>query len=91
MKRYHIIVKGRVQGVGFRYHAKYAALKTNITGWAKNLNNGDVEIEAQGEDKFLDAFIKLLEKGNGFSKVTSIFKTDIPLIKKENSFNAVYY
>lgn len=91
MKRYHMIVKGRVQGVGFRYHAKYAAAKTNITGWAKNLDNGDVEIEAQGEDELLETFIKLLEKGNGFSKVTSIFKTDITLIAKERSFNAVYY
>lgn len=91
MKRYHIIVKGRVQGVGFRYHAKYAAMKTNITGWAKNLDNGDVEIEAQGENNFLESFIKLLEKGNGFAKVTSLRKTEIPLITKEKSFNAVYY
>lgn len=91
MKRYHILVKGRVQGVGFRYHAKYAAMKTNITGWAKNLDNGDVEIEAQGEDKFLEVFVKLLEKGNGFSKVIALYKTEIPLITKEKSFNAIYY
>ncbi len=91
MKRYHILVKGRVQGVGFRYHAKYAAIKTDITGWAKNLDNGDVEIEAQGDAEFLESFIKLLEKGNGFSKVAALYKTEIPLVTKEKSFNAIYY
>lgn len=48
MVRKHIIFSGRVQGVGFRYTACYLARSLGLTGWVKNLWDGDVEMEVQG-------------------------------------------
>jgi acylphosphatase len=44
-----IIVKGRVQGVCFRYYTKQAADRLGIKGWVRNLSNGDVEVFACGD------------------------------------------
>ena len=47
--RKHIIFSGRVQGVGFRYTACYLARPLGLTGWVKNLTDGRVEAELQGQ------------------------------------------
>ena len=49
--RKHMRFTGRVQGVGFRYRAKYAANGMGITGWVRNEWDGSVEMEAQGTEK----------------------------------------
>ena len=43
-------VSGLVQGVGFRYHTSYQGMRLGLTGYAKNLNNGDVEVVVCGEE-----------------------------------------
>ena len=48
--RRHIIFEGRVQGVGFRYRALYAAKQFGVTGWVRNLYDGTVEMEVQGRE-----------------------------------------
>ncbi len=63
MLRYHMLVSGLVQGVGFRYFVWQNALRLHLTGWVKNLDSGDVELEAEGSADKLDAFIKQVEKG----------------------------
>ncbi|MFH1133916.1 MAG: acylphosphatase [Nanoarchaeota archaeon] len=68
MKR--IIVKGVVQGVAYRYFAKDAAHRLGIDGWARNLEDGSVEIMAEG--KKVDVFLALLRKGPIGSHVTEI-------------------
>ncbi|CUT02300.1 Acylphosphatase, partial [Candidatus Kryptonium thompsonii] len=45
----HIIVKGLVQGVGFRWFVQKHANHLGLKGWTRNLSNGDVEIEVEGE------------------------------------------
>lgn len=90
MKRYRLIVSGRVQGVGFRYHTTMLANKYNITGHVKNLINGAVEIEAQGSLEALLPFIKELQLGNRFIKITSIKKEEKEIINKEKSFRILY-
>ena len=45
MKRYYIIVEGRVQGVGFRYFVQSIAAGYGLTGWVRNLDNGMVDME----------------------------------------------
>ena len=45
--RKHIIFHGSVQGVGFRYYSEHKANQLRLTGWVKNLYNGDVEMEVQ--------------------------------------------
>ena len=49
---------GRVQGVGFRYTAKYLAQSLGLTGWVENEYDGTVEMEVQGREPMID---KLLE------------------------------
>ena len=51
--RLHIIFKGEVQGVGFRYTLSLLAEKYHLTGTVKNLADGSVEAYMQGEDKDL--------------------------------------
>ncbi len=61
--RKHIIFYGRVQGVGFRYHAEYAAENYGVTGWVRNLYDGSVEMEAEGTERGIDDMIIAIEKG----------------------------
>ncbi len=46
--RLRLLIRGRVQGVGFRFAAQDEALDLGLTGWARNLPGGDVEIVAEG-------------------------------------------
>ncbi len=48
--RKHIWFSGQVQGVGFRYSALYLARPLDLTGWVRNLWDGRVEMEVQGEE-----------------------------------------
>ncbi|SEN45217.1 acylphosphatase [Amphibacillus marinus] len=61
--RAHLVVTGRVQGVGFRYTTQDTANRLGIKGWVKNLANGDVQIEAEGEVKMVYQFIDLIKAG----------------------------
>lgn len=54
MVRWHLILSGRVQGVGLRFRTKIAAQRFHLTGWVHNLDNGDVELELQGEQDNID-------------------------------------
>ena len=57
------IISGKVQGVYFRASAKKIAVQLNITGWAKNLSNGNVEIFACGKTSHLESFYDWLQEG----------------------------
>ncbi|MGL4641854.1 MAG: acylphosphatase [Cetobacterium sp.] len=72
MKTYHFLVKGRVQGVGYRITTQLNAQRLGVKGVVKNLSNGDVEVFAQGEDIIIQNFKKYLKIGSIMSKVTSI-------------------
>ena len=55
--RKHIVFHGRVQGVGFRYTAKYAASSLDLTGWARNEYDGTVTMEVQGREAMIDKLL----------------------------------
>lgn len=61
-KRMHALFKGKVQGVGFRFSAVECALHKDLTGWVKNLDDGSVEIVAEGEHDRLEKFLAELNK-----------------------------
>lgn len=90
MIRKKLIVTGRVQQVGFRFFAQFKASALSLTGYVKNLCNGDVEIEVQGDELNIQAFIKSLKKGNDFCRVDKIHETIIPIQEKETRFLAIY-
>ncbi len=58
----HIYFSGRVQGVGFRFTARFLASKHNIKGWVKNLIDGRVELFAQAETKKILSFLDALRR-----------------------------
>lgn len=70
MIRKRIVVHGRVQGVGFRYHVHQEALRLGICGWVKNLPDGTVEIDAEGPSSRMKQFVEAVKKGSPVSKVT---------------------
>ena len=88
MKRYRILFKGRVQGVGFRFTAKMIADRLNLTGSVKNLYYYDVESYVQGEVESIERFIYELENQR-FIRIESIDKTSVDLISDEKSFDII--
>jgi len=59
----HLIISGRVQGVGFRYSAQQKAKEYNLVGWVQNNVDGTVELEAEGSEDQLSAYIAELKSG----------------------------
>jgi len=72
MKKVKIIIKGFVQGVGFRYFIYRNAQALNLSGYAKNLINGNVEVLLEGDDNNVDEMISILKQGPSRSIVNSI-------------------
>ncbi len=70
MKTAHIIVNGKVQGVGFRWFVQSEAANRGLTGTVRNLTDGTVEIWVDGNDDEVDDLMKRLVTGNGYCKVT---------------------
>ena len=68
----YIIIKGKVQGVSFRYFTLKHAQELNIVGWVRNKPNGTVEAVAQGDKINLGLFIKKLKQGSSFSRVDDV-------------------
>ena len=75
---YKIHVRGRVQGVGFRWSAIRAADKHGITGFVKNMPDGSVYIEAEGSIRQLNAFVDWCIKGPGIGYVESVTTDSYP-------------
>ena len=79
--RAHIIVSGRVQGVGFRFFVMKIARHLKLKGWVKNLYSGKVEILVEGEEGMVEELIKTLPVGNRMADVTDLN------VKKDNPRN----
>ena len=79
-------VRGRVQGVGFRYYVEHAANSLGLTGWVRNLDDGDVEVYAAGNDAQLSELAGLLRKGPRWSEVRSVDETEAPIEQNSGFF-----
>ena len=66
------IIHGRVQGVGFRYHARSRALRLSLTGYVQNSSDGSVRVVCEGSDNSLVSMEKWLRHGPGGARVTAI-------------------
>jgi acylphosphatase len=62
-KRFHAVITGRVQGVGFRYFTKETAQQLGIRGWVRNTFSGEVEVTAEGVSDQIDTMVQLLQRG----------------------------
>ena len=83
--RKHMIFHGRVQGVGFRYTAKYLARSMNLTGWVKNEYDGSVQAQLQGKPEELDQIIQRLGQDR-YIELEGIDRRKIPLKEDEHLF-----
>lgn len=69
MIHYNLTIKGRVQGVGFRYSAKNMARALGIKGFVRNLGDGSVYIEAEGEEAVVQDFLNWCKQGPDRARV----------------------
>ena len=76
--RKHIVFHGRVQGVGFRYTAKYLANSLNLVGWVQNEWDGTVTMEVQGREWLINELLKGLNR-NQFITIDWMDTEEIPL------------
>ena len=83
--RKHFVFHGKVQGVGFRYTAKYLALSLGLTGWARNEWDGTVTMEVQGRETLINKLLVGLNQ-NQFISIEWIDTREIPL-EEEKAFS----
>ena len=72
-------VRGRVQGVGFRFFAYRAAEENDLCGWVRNVDDDCVEVFAEGEEEDLEIFHQRLLKGPPFAYVTEVVEEETAL------------
>ncbi len=84
------IVKGRVQGVGFRYFAVQAAHASGVVGTVRNLPDGSVEAIAEGSPEALADFRERLAHGSSFSRVAAVEEFDVPPSGRYRRFEVTY-
>ena len=76
--RRRIAFYGCVQGVGFRYRARYAASRFGCTGWVRNEWDGSVTMEIQGEEAQIDGVIRAIEAGR-YVEIERMESRELPL------------
>ena len=86
-RRLHLLIRGRVQGVGYRWFARETADRVGIEGWVRNLPGGEVEAEAQGTAEQLDRFVKELREGHPYAKVESVDSRELPVQPPQGAFS----
>lgn len=84
------MVKGEVQGVGFRWFVQRSARDLNIAGWVRNLPGGNVEIEAEGQKDNLVKFIQLIRTGHSYARVENIETEEHLTAKNYKDFEIVF-
>ena len=77
---------GRVQMVNFRNFVKASAIKLNVTGWVKNMKDGSVTMELQGEPQIIEQLVEKIKKGRGRINVENLELVDLPVVKEEKEF-----
>ena len=87
MERRYFRFYGRVQGVGFRYRAYYAAQLLGLTGFVGNLDDGSVELEAQGDPEALDKLVKTIQQTSRWILIDDIVMRTVPTVPRERGFH----
>jgi acylphosphatase len=77
MASYRYIVRGRVQGVGYRYFVMREAAALGVSGFARNLPDGTVEVIAEAADDVLGLFEDRLREGPSFATVSALDRSSV--------------
>ncbi|MCR5834274.1 MAG: acylphosphatase [Selenomonadaceae bacterium] len=83
-------IVGRVQGVGCRFFVQSNAKNYKVTGWVKNMSDGAVTMELQGDAQSVDKLIAKIKLGNDWIKVNECEVNDLPVVANENTFAIRY-
>jgi len=89
MKRVRLTINGKVQGVFYRKSAHAKATALGLSGWVKNLENGRVMAEVQGEPYGVEQFIKWCHQGPDRARVTGVETETVPS-RREQGFQILY-
>ena len=81
-----LLVRGRVQGVGFRWFVRVQARRLNLSGWVANRPDGTVELAAAGDQEKLDELKRRVKRGPDGAQVISLDELD-PLDEHEFPFS----
>ena len=77
MPAFRYVVRGRVQGVGYRYFVLRQADVIGVAGFARNLSDGSVEVGAEGSDQALGHLETALREGPAFAEVADVSREAI--------------
>ncbi len=72
MERLHAVVRGDVQGVGFRYFVQRRADQLGLRGWVRNNDDGTVEVVAEGDRRELEQLKRALDEGPRMARVDRV-------------------
>ena len=72
----HVIVRGAVQGVGYRYTLRIVAQTAGVSGWVRNRADGTVEAEVEGADAQVDEVLAWMTEGPPGARVAEAIVTD---------------
>jgi acylphosphatase len=86
LARLHLIIRGRVQGVGFRFAAYDEAKDLALAGWVRNLATGDVEIVAEGSRENLQMLAAWAHQGPPSARVTGVREEWSDFTREFNEF-----
>ena len=87
-QRLRAVVRGEVQGVGFRWSVQRQAGELGLTGYAENLPDGSVRVEAEGDPDRLDQLEAYLRRGPRWAEVESLDVQRVPATGEFRGFSA---
>ncbi|MFH1081555.1 MAG: acylphosphatase [Pseudomonadota bacterium] len=90
MRRVHVFISGRVQGVAFRHYTVKTALSLNLKGWVQNLDDGRVEAVFEGSDAHVDALLAWCGRGPSLAHVTHVDIQEEPFSGQYEDFKIRY-
>jgi acylphosphatase len=74
----HLLIQGRVQGVGFRESLRYEAEMRGLTGWVRNRREGTVEAVVAGDAREVEEVVAWARRGPPSAHVTDVQVSDVP-------------
>jgi acylphosphatase len=80
------VIRGRVQGVGFRYFTEAAAAREGLHGWVRNLPDGAVEARAEGDAEAMERFERAIRHGPAAARVDDVEVEDEMPNGRESGF-----
>ena len=90
MKRVHVYISGRVQGVFFRAETQRAVMGFKLTGWVRNMADGRVEAVVEGDDANVDKMLAWCHIGPPAARVEEVLTEEEPYTGEFRNFNIKY-